>query len=64
VKEWLAEARHPKFKRPYTDLVYQPMLELLAFLRANGFRTYIASGGGIEFLRASVKGVMEYRRSR
>jgi phosphoserine phosphatase len=52
VKDWLATARHPKFKRPYADLVYQPMLELLAFLRANDFRTFIASGGGVEFLRA------------
>lgn len=51
VKDWLATARHPKFKRPYTDLVYQPMLELLAYLRANDFRTYIVSGGGIEFVR-------------
>ena len=51
VKDWLATARHPKFKRPYTDLVYQPMLELLAFLRANDFKTYIVSGGGIEFVR-------------
>jgi phosphoserine phosphatase len=51
VKDWLAMARHPKFKRPYTDLAYQPMLELLAYLRANDFKTYITSGGGIEFLR-------------
>jgi phosphoglycolate phosphatase-like HAD superfamily hydrolase len=51
VKEWLATARHPRFHRPYTDLVYQPMLELLAFLRANGFKTYIVSGGGLEFMR-------------
>jgi len=51
VKEWLATARHPKFNRPYTDLVYQPMLELLAYLRANGFKTFIVSGGGIEFVR-------------
>ena len=42
---------HPRFKRPYTELVYQPMLELLAYLRANGFKTYIVSGGGIEFMR-------------
>lgn len=49
--EWLATARHPRFKRPYTELVYQPMLELLAHLRANGFKTYIASGGGVEFMR-------------
>jgi hypothetical protein len=52
VTDWLAAARHPKLKRPYTDLVYQPMLELLAYLRANGFKTYIVSGGGIEFMRS------------
>lgn len=51
VAEWIATARHPRFKRPYTDLVYQPMLELLAYLRDNGFKTYIVSGGGIEFMR-------------
>jgi len=51
VKDWLAKARHPKFNRPYTDLVYQPMLELLAYMRANGFKTFIVSGGGIEFMR-------------
>ena len=49
--EWIATARHPRFKRPYTDLVYQPMLELLAYLRANQFKTFIVSGGGIEFMR-------------
>ena len=49
--EWLASARDPRFKRPYTELVYQPMLELLAYLRANGFMTFIVSGGGIEFMR-------------
>src|SRR5688572_511154 len=49
VKDWITTARHPRFKRPYTDLVYQPMLELLAYLRQNGFKTYIVSGGGIEF---------------
>lgn len=51
VRDWVSTARHPKFNRPYTDLVFQPMLELLAYLRANGFKTYIVSGGGIEFLR-------------
>ncbi len=51
VSDWLATARHPRFNRPYTDLVYQPMLELLTYLRANGFKTYIVSGGGIEFMR-------------
>ena len=44
--------QRPHFHRPYTDLVYQPMLELLAFLRANGFKTFIVSGGGVEFVRA------------
>ena len=51
VKDWIATARHPKFKRPYTECVYQPMLELLAYLRSNGFKTFIVSGGGIEFMR-------------
>jgi hypothetical protein len=48
---WLAAARHPRFNHPYTECVYQPMLELLAYLRANGFKTFIVSGGGIEFMR-------------
>jgi phosphoglycolate phosphatase-like HAD superfamily hydrolase len=52
VRDWLSTARHPKFRRPYTELVYQPMLELLAYLRASGFQTWIVSGGGIEFVRA------------
>jgi haloacid dehalogenase-like hydrolase len=51
VKDWITTAKHPRFKRPYTELVYQPMLELLAYLRANGFKTYVVSGGGIEFMR-------------
>ena len=51
VSDWIATARHPRFHRPYTELVYQPMLELLAYLRANGFKTFIVSGGGIEFMR-------------
>ena len=51
VKDWIATAKHPKTKRPYTEMVYQPMLELLAYLRANGFKTFIVSGGGIEFMR-------------
>jgi hypothetical protein len=50
-EEWLATARHPKLKRPYTECVYQPMLELLDYLRANGFQTWIVSGGGVEFMR-------------
>jgi phosphoglycolate phosphatase-like HAD superfamily hydrolase len=51
VVDWTRSARHPRFNRPYTELVYQPMLELLAYLRANGFKTFIVSGGGIEFMR-------------
>jgi haloacid dehalogenase-like hydrolase len=51
VTEWFATAKHPRFKRPYADCVYQPMVELLSYLRANGFKTYIVSGGGVEFMR-------------
>src|SRR5262249_26062886 len=51
VIDWTNVARHPRFNRPYVELVYAPMLELLAYLRANGFKTYIVSGGGIEFMR-------------
>jgi len=51
VKDWLAGARHSETQRRYAEMVYQPMLELLAFLRANGFKTFIVSGGGIEFMR-------------
>jgi phosphoglycolate phosphatase-like HAD superfamily hydrolase len=51
VAGWLAEARHPRFNRPYNELIYQPMLELLGYLRANGFKTFIVSGGGVEFMR-------------
>jgi phosphoglycolate phosphatase-like HAD superfamily hydrolase len=51
VGDWIATARHPKTGKLYTEMVYQPMLELLAYLRANGFKTFIVSGGGIEFMR-------------
>jgi haloacid dehalogenase-like hydrolase len=51
VTEWIATAKHPKTGKPYTEMVYQPMLELLDYLRANGFKTFIVSGGGIEFMR-------------
>ncbi|MBX9625119.1 MAG: haloacid dehalogenase-like hydrolase [Gemmataceae bacterium] len=51
VRDWIATARHPRFDRPYTDLAYKPMLEVLAFLRANGYKTFIVSGGGAEFMR-------------
>ncbi|MET0595471.1 MAG: HAD family hydrolase [Polyangiaceae bacterium] len=57
VKDWIVDARHPKFHRPYTDLVYQPMLEVLAYLRANGFKTFIVSGGGADFMRPWVERV-------
>jgi phosphoglycolate phosphatase-like HAD superfamily hydrolase len=51
VADWLATARHPRFNRPYTELTYAPTKELLAYLRANGFKTFIVSGGGVEFMR-------------
>lgn len=51
VLDWLSTAKHPRFQRPYTECVYQPMLELLAYLRGQGFKTYIVSGGGVEFMR-------------
>jgi phosphoglycolate phosphatase-like HAD superfamily hydrolase len=51
VNDWLAETKHPRFNRPYNELIYQPMVDLLAYLRANGFKTYIVSGGGVEFMR-------------
>jgi phosphoglycolate phosphatase-like HAD superfamily hydrolase len=52
VRDWLATARHRRFGQPYTSLTYQPMLELLEYLRANGFKAFIVSGGGIDFMRA------------
>ena len=52
VQGWLAGARHPRFERPLTACVYRPQLELLAFLRANGFKTFLVSGGGVDFMRA------------
>ena len=51
VLDWTLNARHPRFNRPYTELVFQPMLELLDYLRANGFKTFVVSGGGVEFMR-------------
>jgi len=51
VQDWVATAKHPVTKRSYTEMVYQPMLEVLAYLRANGFKTFIVSAGGIEFMR-------------
>jgi phosphoglycolate phosphatase-like HAD superfamily hydrolase len=55
VGEWAATAKHPRFGRLYTEMIYQPMLELLAYLRASGFKTFIVSGGGVEFMRAWVE---------
>jgi hypothetical protein len=55
--DWIGAARHPRFERPYTELVYQPMLELLTYLRASGFKTFIVSGGGADFMRPWVEGV-------
>jgi hypothetical protein len=57
VKDWIATARHPKFDRPYTDMIFQPMLELLVYLRTHDFKTFIVSGGGVEFMRAWVEKV-------
>src|SRR5881397_3289238 len=57
VKDWLATAKHPKTGKLFTEMVYQPMLELLAYLRANGFKNFIVSGGGIEFMRVWGAGV-------
>jgi hypothetical protein len=53
-EDWIATARHPKFDRLYTEVIYLPMLELLAYLRASGFRTFIVSGGGVEFMRPAL----------
>jgi phosphoglycolate phosphatase-like HAD superfamily hydrolase len=57
VEDWIASARHPKFNRLYTDVIFQPMLELLSYLRANDFKTFIVSGGGIEFMRVFAENV-------
>jgi phosphoglycolate phosphatase-like HAD superfamily hydrolase len=57
VKDWVATAKHPKTGRLYTEMVYQPMLELLAYLRTNGFKTFIVSGGGVDFMRPWVERV-------
>ena len=51
VRDWITTARHPKTKLPYNEMVYQPMLEVLTYLRANGYKTFIVSGGGIDFMR-------------
>jgi phosphoglycolate phosphatase-like HAD superfamily hydrolase len=55
VREWMRTARHPKYNRPYNQCIYQPMHEVLVYLRANGFKTFIVSGGGVEFMRPWVE---------
>jgi len=57
VSQWFKTAQHPRFGKPYTELAYQPMLELLEYLRANGFKTFIVSGGGLEFMRPMTEAV-------
>jgi len=57
VRDWFATAKHPRYKRPYDQLAYQPMLEVLKFLRARGFKTYIVSGGGADFMRVFAENV-------
>ena len=64
VEEWITSARHPKLNRLYTDLIFQPMLELLGYLRANGFKTFIVSGGGIELCVSLRTRSMGFRPSR
>lgn len=57
VHDWIRTARHPRFDRPYSECIYQPMLEVLTYLRAQGFKTYIVSGGGADFMRVWSEGV-------
>ncbi len=57
VKNWIATAKHPRTGKLYTEMVYQPMFELIAYLRAKDFKNFIVSGGGIEFMRAWVEQV-------
>lgn len=57
VRDWMTTAKHPRFKRPYTELAYQPMLEVMELLRANGYKTYFVTGGGQDFVRAYSKEV-------
>jgi len=57
VRDWLFSAKHPKLNRPYTSVIYQPMLEVLAYLRTQAFSTFIVSGGGVEFMRVFAEDV-------
>lgn len=64
VAEWVAKALHPRTRHAYTEMVYQPMLELLAYLRDNEFKTFIVSGGGVEFMRVFAERVYGIRPSK
>ncbi len=64
VKKWIASAKDPRWKRPYTDLTYKPMQEVLSYLRANGYKTYIVTGGGQDFVRVYSEPVMASRRNK
>ena len=64
VTDWITTAKHPKTGKLFTEMVFQPMLELLTYLRANGFKTFIVSGGGIEFMRPWASESMASRPSR
>jgi phosphoserine phosphatase len=64
VADWITTRHHPRFNRLYTEMVYQSMIELLSFLRANGFKTFIVSGGDVEFIVSSPSASTAFRRSR
>ena len=64
MKKWIEAAKHPRWKRPYTELTYQPMQEVLKYLRANGYKTYIVTGGGQDFVRVYASRSTASRRSR
>ena len=64
VKQWLAEAKDPRWKKPYNELTYQPMQEVLTYLRVNGYKTYIVTGGGQDFVRVYREQIYGIRRSR
>ena len=64
VKQWLAEAKHPRWKKPYTELTYLPMQEVMKYLRANGYKTYIVTGGGQDFVRVYAEKRTAFRPSK
>ena len=61
VKKWLAAAKNRRWNRPYTELIYKPMIELMNYLRNNGYKTYVVAGGGQDFVRVFSERVYEYR---